>query len=445
ASLDYRDKAMLLIDKDTRYLDLPLDWNQGLYRQSFSELFDPVYRLDTCSMIVNSKGDIEPRFFDPEDGPVFFDDGLAFELIEGVDVAWLRDELLKPYVQDQIYPYGKDTMLPNKVTEDAILSLKLYKPVTEEEIKLKNRLPNGYILHDKDSSMEYKILNYLSSGGFGITYKALQKDLRNGDSKEVVLKEFFMSDNPICTRNKEVVCVREGKEGTFNYYRESFKKEAGILMRIGDDSKNHIMKVLGCFDSKKTGTSYYVMNFYKNGSLFDLLDSSGGVLKEDVLIEHVVKPLASALNIVHQNNTLHLDIKPENIMLDDNMDATLTDFGIAKSYDESGQQISDDAPNGTRAFAAPEQRGEGRLVTFAPPTDIYGLGGTLYYLLSGLDPHGVTSYSNEDEDLRDFMSCSDQTKDAIVKCLMNSPEARPQNVQEFLNLFPGCENIKLTV
>lgn len=443
-SMDYREKAMLMVDRDVMYETLPVYWNEGTYRQSFSELFDPVYRLDAQSMIINSKGAIEPRFFDPEDGPVFFEDGFAFGLKPGANINWLRNELEKPYVQDQLYPYGKDTMLPNKITEDAILSLKFYKPVTEEEREKKKRLAIGYILNDPMASMEYKILGYCSNGAFGITYRALQKDLRNGDTSEVVLKEFFLSTRSQCYRDGDKVCVKKGFEENFDLHRDGFRKEAGILMSLGQDSKNHIMKVLNCFDSEKTGTSYYVMNNYRNGSLFNLMERTS-VLDEAKVIEHVVKPLAQALHIVHANNILHLDIKPENIMLDDNMDATLTDFGIAKSYDKGGQQLDENAPLGTREFAAPEQWGEGHLVKFAKPTDIYGLGGTLYYLLSGLDPHSVTTYSNEDEDLRDTMSCSDQTKDAVVKCLMTSPEARPQNVQEFLNLFPGCENIKLTV
>lgn len=439
--LDYRDKAMLHIDRVTPYDKLPRERMAGLEKKPFRSLLNPAYYLDENALIVNAEGDLEPRFFDADYGAAFFDEGLAFAFAPGINFNWFMSQLSETYVLDQLYPYGKDTMLPNKITEDMILSLDLYIPIfaTEES----QYLENGYTLHDTVGQMDYTILRYLSHGAFGCTYRALQKDLRNGEVTEVVLKEFFLSNGGECYRKDNVVRVNYGSEDVFEHYIEGFKREAEILMRIGKDSENHVMRVLNFFESKETCTSYYVMNHYANGSL-DALHKRVGNLNESDVIEHVIKPICYALNVVHSENILHLDIKPDNIMLDENMNATLTDFGIAKVYDKSGQEVSNEAPTGTNVYAAPEQCGRGHLIKFATPTDIYSFSGTLYKILTGNNPHSITSYSDEDEDIRLFLSdCSEQTTEAIVRGLMNSPEARPQSAQEFLNLFPGCEDIKL--
>lgn len=55
-----------------------------------------------------------------------------------------------------------------------------------------------------------------------------------------------------------------------------------------------------------------------------------------MLIKKVVLPMCKALNLAHKNRVLHLDIKPENILVEDNGDAVLTDFGVAKQYNEDG-------------------------------------------------------------------------------------------------------------
>ena len=87
------------------------------------------------------------------------------------------------------------------------------------------------------------------------------------------------------------------------------------------------------------------------------------------------------------------------------------------------------------------------MVKFGAQTDIYGLASSIYYLLAAPEePYPVYDFSDQDQELRENLSkanCSDKFIDAIVAGLQFSATSRPSNAQQFLNMFPGCEDIKL--
>lgn len=438
--LTNREKAMLCINHDIPYEQLPNGWMEGLEKTHIDRLLSPAYKLDHDSLIINPYGNIEPKLFDADRGTAYFDEGLAFEL-KPCDIDWLMHELCSPYVLDQLHPYGIDEMMPNQNDEDRFLKLKLYEPSSKSS-ENENVLKAGFTLENTSNNMKYTILCKLSNGSFGITYKALQEDLQNGDTKEVVIKECFMENN--CYRENGIVKYHD--EYAFRHNYKQFKQEAEIMMKLGNVRESHIMPVSSFFHSDKTDTAYYVMKFFTNGDL-DGEMKRRGTLDEPYIINNVVKPICKALHIAHSAKLMHLDIKPDNIMIDEFGLATLTDFGLAKLYDAEDKQLSEENPNGCRYFAAPEQvfREEGNaLVSFAPQTDIYLLAGTIYYLMTRQRPHHIMDFSDQDKDIREnLQNCSDKTKDAIVAGLQNSAKARPASAQAFLNLFPGCENIKL--
>ena len=94
------------------------------------------------------------------------------------------------------------------------------------------------------------------------------------------------------------------------------------------------------------------MEFLQGGSLSDKL--AGGALPEAVAVAYI-RQVASALECVHQNKMMHLDVKPANILIDNAGNAVLIDFGLSKRYDDLGRQTST-TPVGISAGYAPMEQ-----------------------------------------------------------------------------------------
>ena len=446
-------KVLAFIDRKRAYEKHRNAWMNGIEKSPISSLFAPAYHLKRDSLITNVRGYLEPRLFNADMGAAYFQDGYAFELCLPIDsVNWLIEELKEPYVLRQLHPYGMDEMVPAVITEDQILDLKLYRE-TEDELDWfddvdfdSDQLPSGYEL--TGNGTVYTIHKFLGNGSFGYTYSAMAKNLATGEEREVVLKEFY----PSCDFHREGEELRavENDETRFviEIEKEKFREEAKIMRRLGNTPDSHIVKVEDLFESEKTGTLYYVMPFYSSGSLQDL-QNSGTVFKEDLLLQKVVKPLCKALHVAHKANVLHLDIKPENILIDDNGEAVLTDFGVAKQYDDGGSIINKDGAYGTSAFAAPEMRihsCSSPMTKFGSEPDIFGLSATLYNLATRCRPYPIQYNSDDDCELREEMqqvNLSEGFINAIVAGLQAAAPARPRNAQALLNCFPGFEDVVL--
>lgn len=458
------EQVLATIDRTQKYDEWKRAWMQGIEKESIVSLFSPAYKLDQDCLIVNSKGNLEPRLFDPGYGFAFFQDGFAFkrkDFFEELDFDWLIHELNKPYVERQLHPYGFDEMLPESVSEDQILALKLNRPIQEDEDseddiyvdseekfkqeRKRNSLPEGSRISYEN--VEYTIHRYLGAGNFGLAYTALARNLTSGEGKEIVLKELC----PYKTLYRDGLKAKIVDSPAFdiNVERKKFFDEYSILNKLGKNRDNHIVPSIDFFDCPDTDTLFYTMPFYKDGSLKDL-QNSGFAFSEDILLKHVVIPMCKALHYAHKNRVLHLDIKPENILVDELGDAALTDFGVAKQYDNNGVVINREGKHGrSPEFAAPEVRhvsDEGTMIRFAPQPDIYSLAATIYRLATGGDAHPVVFNSDQDEDMRFYLNMygySPRFIDAIIAGLQDSAGSRPSSDQAFLNLFPGCEDIKL--
>ena len=232
----------------------------------------------------------------------------------------------------------------------------------------------------------YRIVKMLGSGGFGITYLGTQTVLK----RNIVIKEFFMTD--YCQRDEysNLITVPTVSNVEFvKRFKDKFLKEA---LHIAQLKHPNIVNIIDVFE--ENGTAYYVMDFIEGGSLVEKVQREGP-LPENVAKRYILQ-IADALNYIHQRYMNHLDVKPGNIMLSRNDNAILIDFGLSKQYDsQTGHQTSTTPVGISHGYAPMEQYKEGGVSEFSPETDIYSLGATLYYLLTGARPP-VSQEINED-------------------------------------------------
>ena len=244
-------------------------------------------------------------------------------------------------------------------------------------------LPIGTILHG-----EYRIEQYLASGGFGNTYLVRNLSLDG----LCVVKEFFIKN--INDREKDQLTVsvsNHSNQITFEKQLQKFKKEAQRLYRI---KHPNVVRVLALFE--ENGTAYYVMDYIAGESLSQRLKRMGTLPENEVL--QYTRSLIETLHSLHNQSPTsiyHLDIKPANIMLSDEGEVILIDFGASKNVDPETGVTSNSELAYTRGFAPPEQM-EGSIERFGPWTDFYALGATIYNLLSGKTPP-VPSAINDDK------------------------------------------------
>ena len=222
----------------------------------------------------------------------------------------------------------------------------------------------------------YKIKSILGQGGFGITYRAVQTSL----GRTVAIKEFFMKD--YCERAEDSTHVTMGTQSSremVQRYRDKFEKEARTLAKL---KHPHIVPVIDVF--QENNTSYYVMEYAEGASLKQRVDEEGP-LSETKAVSYILQ-VADALRYLHGQHICHLDIKPANILTTARGEAILADFGLAKQYDEEGGETSTTPVGKSKGYAPPEQYRTGGVQSFSPETDVYALGATLYFLLTGKTP-----------------------------------------------------------
>ena len=266
---------------------------------------------------------------------------------------------------------------------------------------------------------EYKIEKVLGQGGFGITYLAEQTSL----GRKVAIKEFFMKEH--CERDSGTSYISVPSSGSrelVDRFRQKFIKEARNIASL---EHKHIVPIIDVFE--ENGTAYYVMKYFSGGSL-----SFNSAIPEDVALRYT-NQLASALRFIHQKRMMHLDVKPSNILLDDEDNVVLIDFGLAKQYDNAGQQTSTTPVGISHGYAPIEQYRSGGVSAFSPATDIYSLGATLYKLLTGTVPPEAM-----DLVATGLPACpanvSAETWNAVKSAMQPAASSRPQSVDEFLRL-----------
>ncbi len=286
-------------------------------------------------------------------------------------------------------------------------------------------LPLDSVLFDK-----YKIINILGQGSFGITYLALKLD----SNEKVAIKEFFMRD---INGRKGSSVTNSNKDGLYDKYKKQFVKESHKLRRI---THPNIVKVIDFFEANNT--CYYVMEYCEGGSLDELIVKKKHLDERECV--YYIRQIASALDYMHKNKMLHLDLKPGNIVLRKDGNAVLIDFGLSKQYDQNGKpETSTNIGLGTPGFAPIEQSNyDGS--SFPLTMDIYALGATLYKMLIGVRPPDASSILNEGFPIAELQKrCISNDIICCIKMAM-SPivKNRIQNIDDFLSLLPNNEETK---
>lgn len=289
-------------------------------------------------------------------------------------------------------------------------------------------LPKGTILHGK--SFIYQIDKVLGQGSFGITYLASIKingALGSIDANvKVTVKEFFMAN----FNGRQGCTVTSGsQDGMYGYYKHKFTQEAINLSKLHHPN---IVNVLEAFE--ENNTVYYAMEYIDGGSLDKKIEQNQK-LSEKQCIE-LTKQIGSAVSFMHDNMMLHLDLKPSNIMLKQNGDAVLIDFGLSKQYTENGEpETLTKVGGGTPGYAPLEQisyrDGKGFPVTM----DVYALGGTMYKMLTGVRPPEASDILEDGFPLHELTNrnVSEHTAVVIAKAMMPKRSERYQSVMDMIN------------
>ena len=272
----------------------------------------------------------------------------------------------------------------------------------------------------------YTVGKVLGQGGFGITYLGEQTGL----GRKVAIKEFFIKEH--CDRaegNSYVSVGTVGSRGLVENFREKFVKEARNIAKL---KHVNIVSIIDIFE--ENNTAYYVMDYLEGGSLSDLITRNGAL--DEALSVKLISQVASALDHLHSKKMMHLDVKPANILIDDEGNAVLIDFGLSKQYDSEGMQTSTSLTGLSHGYSPLEQYRDGGAGTFSPATDIYSLGATLYKMLSGKTPPEAVDLINSDlPALPSNVSAS--VRNAVEVSMRSRRKDRPQNIGEFLALLNG--------
>lgn len=293
---------------------------------------------------------------------------------------------------------------------------------------IENALTIGSVLK---GATTYTIEKQLHRGGFGMTYLAKAR-IMVGNIPQVAMftiKEFFMGK--ICSRdaNGNVQVAQENQQ-LFKQAKQDFREEAEILHSL---KHANIVPVNEVFE--QNNTVYYVMAYLGNVSLYQYVSEQGGALSE-IQAREIVSALSGALSYLHNRHILHLDIKPDNVMMmGDGASAkpVLIDFGQAV-YFENGKPKRNKGIGGySRGFSPLELKES--VSEFQPSLDIYSLAATLLYMLTGKEPCDASEQSVHKIYRALPEDVSQNTMDAIICGMQKDSLCHPQTILDFQNIL----------
>lgn len=214
-------------------------------------------------------------------------------------------------------------------------------------------------------------LNYpLGRGGFGITYHAHHV----GFDRPVAIKEFFPHQSVVRDGSALIVSIDMPEQNDYYKALERFMKEGRTLY---DLTHPNVVRVHDLF--RGNNTAYIVMELIEGKTLRDILDSSLDKRLPSKQVEEITDQLVSALSAIHKRNICHLDISPDNIMIDPDGRAVLIDFGAAKQL----LKVFHSTFAFKQLYTPIELIAESN---FGPESDLFELSMMIYEMLTGKLP-----------------------------------------------------------
>jgi serine/threonine protein kinase len=262
----------------------------------------------------------------------------------------------------------------------------------------------------------YRILGEIARGAMGVLFRAKQAQAL-ADPKVKLPEEVAL----------KVILARQGSALAKAADVERFIREIRVLITL---SHPNIVRIWDA--GKENGLHYYTMELIRGDTLKDLVRDRPMPL---VMALAVVREIASALDMLHQNGMLHRDVKPANILMDRATSpyrAVLIDFGLIKGKFAGTLTAGAGEVAGTPAYMAPEATEPGREV--GPPSDLYALGAVLYYLLTRRSPFVGTKAEEILEQVRKETPKAPRSivrdlprpvEAILMRCLEKRPEDRP--------------------
>ena len=286
-----------------------------------------------------------------------------------------------------------------------------------------HQLAPGTILNGR-----YYVGSALGEGGFGITY--IGRDL-NLDMK-VAIKEYYPTGyvNRSNTVSASLTCGTQGeRKDYFEQGRDRFLREARTLAKFS--GTEGIVDVRDFFEANNT--AYIVMEYLDGLTLKDMLKQNGVMSAGHVV--NLLMPIMRALKQVHDQDLIHRDISPDNIMFVDGR-IKLLDFGAARNVSAvANKSLSVVLKPGY----APEEQYRTKGVQ-GPWTDIYALCATMYKCITGTAPEDSTERLVNDSLRRPSemgIAIAPQIENTIMKGLAVNAKDRFRNISELIAAFEG--------
>ena len=245
----------------------------------------------------------------------------------------------------------------------------------------------------------YKILDHLGTGGMATVWLGYDTIL----DRQVAIKTFKIDAN-----DEDAV--------------KRFNREAKAVTSLSHPN------IVSIYDVENEGEFYYLILEYVEGmTLKDYMIKNPRMPIETIV--HIAKQIAAGLSHAHQNGIIHRDIKPQNILMNENLTCKITDFGIARAYGDTTLTQTNQML-GTVYYLSPEQA-RGNVAT--AQSDIYSLGILIFEMITGQIPFKGESavaiaLKHLQEELPDIDKYRDNVpqsvKNIVLQATMKNPNER---------------------